>query len=170
MARAGRATKTVTPKLKVWVVFAGRVKFGDGRAELLELIAQLGSIKKAVAATGMSYRSAWGYLKELEAAAGFKFLERVPGAGPRSGAKLTKDAEALIPTFGEPDRGWLILAMASTLAGNLTILGSVANLIVVEAAREARVEIGFFAYCRVGIPLTVLTLGVGWLLLIAMPV
>jgi Na+/H+ antiporter NhaD/arsenite permease-like protein len=76
----------------------------------------------------------------------------------------------LIPTFGEPDRGWLILAMASTLAGNLTILGSVANLIVVEAAREARVEIGFFAYCRVGIPLTVLTLLVGWLLLIAMPV
>jgi Na+/H+ antiporter NhaD/arsenite permease-like protein len=78
--------------------------------------------------------------------------------------------KSLIPTFGEPDRGWLILAMASTLAGNLTILGSVANLIVVEAAREARVEIGFVAYCRVGIPLTVLTLVVGWLLLIAMPV
>jgi Na+/H+ antiporter NhaD/arsenite permease-like protein len=76
----------------------------------------------------------------------------------------------LIPTFGEPDRGWLILAMASTLAGNLTILGSVANLIVVEAARAARVEIGFLEYCRVGIPLTVLTLALGWLVLIAMPV
>ena len=45
--------------------------------------------------------------------------------------------------------------MASTLAGNLTILGSVANLIVVEAAREARVEIGFLEYCRVGVPLTI---------------
>jgi Na+/H+ antiporter NhaD/arsenite permease-like protein len=75
----------------------------------------------------------------------------------------------LIPSFGEPDRGWLILAMASTLAGNLTILGSVANLIVVEVARDARVEIGFFEYCRVGIPLTVLTLLLGWLILIAVP-
>jgi Na+/H+ antiporter NhaD/arsenite permease-like protein len=75
----------------------------------------------------------------------------------------------LIPSFGEPDRGWLILAMASTLAGNLTILGSVANLIVVEAAREARVEIGFLEYCRVGVPLTIVTLLLGWLILIAVP-
>ena len=78
--------------------------------------------------------------------------------------------KTLIPSFGEPDRAWLILAMASTLAGNLTILGSVANLIVVEVAREARVEIGFFEFCRVGIPLTVLTLLLGWLILIAVPV
>jgi len=76
----------------------------------------------------------------------------------------------LIPSFGEPNRGWLILAMASTLAGNLTILGSVANLIVVEVAREARVEIGFREYCRVGVPLTVLTLVLGWLILITVPV
>jgi Na+/H+ antiporter NhaD/arsenite permease-like protein len=76
----------------------------------------------------------------------------------------------LIPSLGEPDRGWLILAMASTLAGNLTILGSVANLIVVEVAREARIDIGFFEYCRVGVPLTVLTLLLGWLFLIAVPV
>jgi len=75
----------------------------------------------------------------------------------------------LISSFGEPNRGWLILAMASTLAGNLTILGSVANLIVVEAAREARVEIGFLEYCRVGVPLTVLTLLLGWLILITVP-
>ena len=76
----------------------------------------------------------------------------------------------LISTLGEPDRGWLILAMASTLAGNLTILGSVANLIVVEAARQARVPIGFLECSRVGVPLTLLTLALGWLILIAIPV
>jgi Na+/H+ antiporter NhaD/arsenite permease-like protein len=76
----------------------------------------------------------------------------------------------LIPTLGEPDRAWLILAMASTLAGNLTLIGSVANLIVAEAARTARVEIGFLEYCRVGVPLTVVTLLVGWLVLILVPV
>ena len=76
----------------------------------------------------------------------------------------------IIPTLGEPDRAWLILAMATTLAGNLTLLGSVANLIVAEAAREGRVEIGFVEYSRVGVPLTVLTLAVGWLVLILVPV
>ena len=64
---------------------------------------------------------------------------------------------------------WLVLAMASTLAGNLTILGSVANLIVVEAAREARVPIGFWEYARVGIPVTLLTLIFGWAILAVMP-
>jgi Na+/H+ antiporter NhaD/arsenite permease-like protein len=77
---------------------------------------------------------------------------------------------SVIPTFGEPTRGWLVLAMASTLAGNLTILGSVANLIVVEAARAARVEIGFLEYCRVGVPLTLVTLLLGWLVLVLVPV
>jgi Na+/H+ antiporter NhaD/arsenite permease-like protein len=77
--------------------------------------------------------------------------------------------KSVIPGFGEPARGWLLLAMASTLAGNLTILGSVANLIVVEAARAARVEISFVEYCRVGVPLTLLTLGIGWLILSLIP-
>jgi Na+/H+ antiporter NhaD/arsenite permease-like protein len=78
--------------------------------------------------------------------------------------------KTVIPGFAEPARGWLVLAMASTLAGNLTILGSVANLIVVEAARGARIEIGFLEYCRVGVPLTVVTLALGWLLLAFVPV
>jgi Na+/H+ antiporter NhaD/arsenite permease-like protein len=75
----------------------------------------------------------------------------------------------IIPTLGEPDRAWLILAMASTLAGNLTLMGSVANLIVVEAARAARIEIGFLEYCKVGVPLTVVTLLIGWLVLVLVP-
>jgi Na+/H+ antiporter NhaD/arsenite permease-like protein len=74
----------------------------------------------------------------------------------------------LIPTLGEPDRAWLLLAMSTTLAGNLTLIGSVANLIVVEAARAARVDIGFLEYCRVGVPLTVVTLVIGWLVLTLM--
>ena len=66
---------------------------------------------------------------------------------------------------GEPDRAWLTVAMASTLAGNLTILGSVANLIVVQGARAHGVAIGFWTYFRVGAPLTVLTIVIGacWL-------
>jgi len=55
---------------------------------------------------------------------------------------------------------WLALAMSSTLAGNLTLIGSVANLIVVHQARyETRIT--FLDYLKVGVPLTVLTLAVG---------
>lgn len=73
--------------------------------------------------------------------------------------------KTVIPSFAEPTRGWLLLAMASTLAGNLTILGSVANLIVVEEARSAGHDIGFIEYCMVGVPVTVVTLLLGWLIL-----
>jgi Na+/H+ antiporter NhaD/arsenite permease-like protein len=62
---------------------------------------------------------------------------------------------------------WLALAMSSTFAGNFTVLGSVANLIVVESARREGVNISFWEYCKVGIPLTLLTMAVGiaWLLI-----
>jgi Na+/H+ antiporter NhaD/arsenite permease-like protein len=69
--------------------------------------------------------------------------------------------KTLVPAFRDPHTGWLVLAMASTLAGNLTITGSVANLIVVERAHED-VHIGFWDYSRVGIPVTLVTLAVGW--------
>jgi Na+/H+ antiporter NhaD/arsenite permease-like protein len=119
-----------------------------------------------------------GLVKDLVQAAGALGLDRPAMLTVATAAlsNLVSNVPAvlllkpLVPTLGEPDRGWLILAMASTLAGNLTLLGSVANLIVVEAAREARVEIGFLEYCRVGVPLTALTLALGWLVLIIVPV
>jgi Na+/H+ antiporter NhaD/arsenite permease-like protein len=65
----------------------------------------------------------------------------------------------------DQNRIWLVIAMSATLAGNLTLVGSVANLIVAERARAAGIEISFWAYCRAGIPLTVITLAIGawWL-------
>ena len=70
----------------------------------------------------------------------------------------------LVPHFRDPHTTWLLLAMSSTLAGNLTITGSVANIIVVEKAREVT-RISFWDYMRLGVPVTLCTLGVGlvWL-------
>jgi Na+/H+ antiporter NhaD/arsenite permease-like protein len=73
--------------------------------------------------------------------------------------------KSVVPGFADPHTAWLLLAMASTLAGNLTITGSVANIIVVEAARP-EVRIGFREYLRAGVPITAATLLVGWLWLI----
>ena len=61
------------------------------------------------------------------------------------------------------DIAWLTVAMASTLAGNFTVLGSIANLIVVRQAEARGVQISFWDYFRVGAPLTVITLVIGTL-------
>ena len=73
----------------------------------------------------------------------------------------------LMDVMPQKETAWLALAMSSTLAGNLTVLGSVANLIVVENARRAGTELGFVEYLKVGVPLTILTtlVGVAWLAL-----
>jgi Na+/H+ antiporter NhaD/arsenite permease-like protein len=66
-----------------------------------------------------------------------------------------------VAALAHPGRAWLVLAMASTLAGNLTIVGSIANLIVVEHARRQRVEIDFWTYLKLGVPVTLLTIAIG---------
>ena len=65
-----------------------------------------------------------------------------------------------IARFAEPELMWKVLALATTLAGNLTIVGSVANMIVIESARE-HIEVSFWDYARFGIPITILTTAAG---------
>ena len=71
---------------------------------------------------------------------------------------------SFVSRLPHPTHAWLVLAMSSTLAGNLTILGSVANLIVVQRARPY-VHIGFWEYAKTGVPITVLSIIAGvWML------
>jgi Na+/H+ antiporter NhaD/arsenite permease-like protein len=70
----------------------------------------------------------------------------------------------LIAKWFNTENAWLYLALASTFAGNLTILGSIANIIVIEGA-SSRVKIGFLEYLKVGLPLTVLSLMAGVIIL-----
>jgi len=70
-----------------------------------------------------------------------------------------------VPHLPDPQQAWFTLAMSTTFAGNLTLLGSVANLIVAETAREKGVHISFSEYLKAGVPITLTTLilGVAWL-------
>ena len=72
--------------------------------------------------------------------------------------------KSFVGRLPNPTHAWLVLAMSSTLAGNLTILGSVANLIVAQRARQY-VRLGFWEYAKTGVPVTVLTLTAGVLML-----
>jgi Na+/H+ antiporter NhaD/arsenite permease-like protein len=70
-----------------------------------------------------------------------------------------------VPQLPNPTQSWLTLAMATTLAGNLTLLGSVANLIVAESARQQGTELTFGEYLKAGLPVTLFSLlfGIFWL-------
>jgi Na+/H+ antiporter NhaD/arsenite permease-like protein len=69
----------------------------------------------------------------------------------------------VIKTLRDQHTAWLTVAMASTLAGNFTVIGSIANLIVVQGAAASGIRIGFWDYFKVGAPLTLLTLALGTL-------
>ena len=61
---------------------------------------------------------------------------------------------------------WRVLALSTTYAGNLTILGSAANIIVMESSRK-HVEVGFWDYAKFGIPITLATTAIGLVILLA---
>jgi molybdate transport system regulatory protein len=88
----------VKPRVKVWVVFGDDVKLGEGRARLLELVDELGSLRRAVARVGMSYRHGWGYFRELEHASGIRFLEPA-GGGPRGGLRLSAEGRDFLTRY-----------------------------------------------------------------------
>ena len=72
----------------------------------------------------------------------------------------------LLPAADHPQAG-AILALSSTLAGNLLLVGSIANLIVVEQAARLGVKLTWREHARVGVPITLITLALaaGWLAL-----
>ncbi|HTX67442.1 MAG TPA: anion transporter [Opitutaceae bacterium] len=91
----------------------------------------------------------------------------VAGSNLFSNVPFVLVAGKWIPGFAHPALMWQVMALATTFAGNLTILGSVANIIVVESAR-GHIEVGFWDYAKYGIPVTILTTVVGMLILLAL--
>jgi Na+/H+ antiporter NhaD/arsenite permease-like protein len=89
----------------------------------------------------------------------------VAGSNIFSNVPFVLVAGKWIPNFANPALMWKVLALATTFAGNLTILGSVANIIVVESAR-GHCEVGFWDYARFGIPITILTTVAGMAILL----
>ena len=89
----------------------------------------------------------------------------VVGSNVFSNVPFVLVAGKWVRNFADPDLMWKVMALATTFAGNLTIVGSVANIIVVESART-HAEIGFWDYARYGVPVTVLTVAAGMILLL----
>jgi len=153
--------------------------------ELLVLFASLFVVVGALAATDLPGRllhallPAGGGLVSLTAVTALlstvvsnvpAVLMLLPQVGFATGAELGASATVLAEaSWAGSDAAAATLAMASTLAGNLTLVASVANLIVAESARRLGVDIGFWAYARVGVPVTLATIAIGtaWLAFVA---
>ncbi|CAG1770235.1 partial putative transporter, partial [uncultured bacterium] len=72
---------------------------------------------------------------------------------------------AWIDKFVDTKTMWYVLAMSSTFAGNLTVMGSVANMIVLELSKE-HVHVGFWDFFKVGFTTTVISTIIGIIILI----
>lgn len=81
-------THNPTIRLHLWLEGGEGVFFGYGRLLLLDKIETCGSLKKASEELGMSYRAAWGKIKQTEQVLGFQLMERA--GSRRSGYRLTE--------------------------------------------------------------------------------
>lgn len=93
--------KNLQPKLKLWLEVDGEAVIGTGRLQLLKSINRLGSINKAAQELDMSYRAAWGKIKDSEKRLGYKLVDTKKGGSSGGGAKLTSDAKEFITIYQE---------------------------------------------------------------------
>ena len=91
----------------------------------------------------------------------------VAGSNVFSNVPFVLVAGKWMARFNDPELMWKVLALSTTFAGNLTIVGSVANMIVIESARE-HLEVSFWDYARLAIPITILTTASGVILLLVL--
>ncbi len=87
------------PRLKLWVEKGGLIVFSDYRAELLDNIARTGSISGGAERMGLSYRRAWGKIKEIEHNLGMRLVQSEAG-GPGGGrTSLTPEGEQILARY-----------------------------------------------------------------------
>jgi Na+/H+ antiporter NhaD/arsenite permease-like protein len=131
---------------------------------LIVFFAALFVVVAAFAQTGLpdaAFQLAAPHL-QLYTASGVAWLTSYTliGSNLFSNVPLVMLTAPLLRTLADPERGFALLGYVSTVAGNLTLLGSVANLIVAERARQ-HYQLGFVEYLRFGVASTLVALAVG---------
>ncbi len=89
------------PRSKLWIEHEGRLVLSDYRVQLLEHIDETGSLSEAATLMHLSYRRAWGKLKEIERNLGVKLVESAAGGAGGGGSRLTDDGKRLVRLFRE---------------------------------------------------------------------
>jgi len=136
---------------------------------LLVFFAALFIVVEGLGATGLPdqvYRQVRGVFGASTASQGWNLAWfSALGSNVFSNVPFVLVAGKWLNNFADPELMWKVMALSTTFAGNLTIVGSVANIIVMESAR-GHAEIGFWDYAKYGIPVTLLTTTAGMLVLL----
>lgn len=90
-----------TAGVRVWIERAGQSVLGQGRAQLLAAIDELGSIRQAAQRLGMAYRHAWAMVDKINSAAGIELVCRATGGAHGGGARLTDAGKQTLAVFRE---------------------------------------------------------------------
>lgn len=140
--------------------------FGEVDFALLVFFAGLFIITRAIEGTGL-FRSAVQAVLPAASRSPWAFAGASLGLSNLvSNVPAVMLLRLMIPSFPNPEKAWLLLALSSTFAGNLTLLGSVANLIVAEGAKRRGIDLSFGRYLAAGLPITIITTALGTLWLI----
>ena len=99
--RSSRTDLSGQPSLRIRILFGERAMLGPGKAELLERIAEAGSIAAAGRAMGMSYKRAWSLVEEMNAAFRDPLVARARGGPGGGGAALTSAGENVLRNYRE---------------------------------------------------------------------
>jgi molybdate transport system regulatory protein len=89
----------IEPRAKVWLERDGRLVLSEYRVRMLELVQETGSLSEAAKRMGLSYRRAWGKVREMEENLGQPLLETAVGGAHGGGSKLTPLGTALVAAF-----------------------------------------------------------------------
>lgn len=85
--------------LKIWLEHDGKVVMGDFRAELLRVIERTGSLQQAATETGLSYRRAWGKIREIEQNLGVTLIESSPGGRNGGTSQLSPEGKQFVQRY-----------------------------------------------------------------------
>lgn len=88
-----------TPRQKLWLEANGKLVMSDYRVRLLELVAESGSLAHAAGELGLSYRRAWGKIKELETNLGIPLVESEVGGAGGGHTALSEEGKAFVRAY-----------------------------------------------------------------------
>ena len=91
--------KTLEPRIKLWVEKNGRLALSDYRVQLLRHIDETGSLAEAAQRMRLSYRRAWGKVREMEANLGVRLVQSEVGGPGGGGSRLTPEGERLVALY-----------------------------------------------------------------------
>lgn len=87
------------PRSKLWIEKDGKIVLSDYRVRLLRLVDEAGSLAEAAQRMGLSYRRAWGKVKEIEENLGMALVESTAGGAKGGGSRLTAEGRRLVERY-----------------------------------------------------------------------